>query len=109
MKEKLQNWKEDIKNVLCVIGGCLACVIHIADVIADYNKENESIATEICVNYLDLKDELDKYSEEEIEEIKAYYEEIGEPLDLDQIEARYQEALMIRKYDTKEECLSDLK
>ncbi len=21
MKEKLQNWKEDIKNALCIIGG----------------------------------------------------------------------------------------
>ncbi|MBR4200340.1 MAG: hypothetical protein IKQ91_03565 [Oscillospiraceae bacterium] len=98
-----------ICSVLCIISGSIACVLHMADVIVDYNYENESIATEICVNYLDLKDELDKISAEELEDIKAYYEEIGEPLDLDGMEERYQQALLIRKYDTKEECLRDLK
>ena len=92
--------------VLCIAAGCIACVLHTAGLMAEYNQENEALATEICVNYLDLKDELDKFSDDELETLKQYYEESGSKLDLDEIEARYQQALVIRKNQTRKDCLN---
>ena len=94
--------------VLCIVAGCAASVLHIADVIADYNQENEPNATKLCLSYLDLKDELDKYTPEEIEELKEYYKETGEELNLEELEAHYQQALVIRQYQTRDKCLEHL-
>lgn len=94
-----------ICTVLCAAAGCFATVLHFSNLIAEYNQENEKLATDTCVAYLDLKDVLDEATAEERQLYEAYAAESG--TSLKELEERYEQSLIIRKYQTGGECFSD--
>lgn len=95
-----------ICTVLCLAAGLSAPVVQFASEMAEYNQENLETANEICDSYLELKEMLEGFSDEERAILEEY---TGESLDLRQYQSHYEEALMVREHQTVSDCLRDFK